>query len=332
MSIIELSRMMYFVAALVAGCLALYAGAYWFLKNPVLFAAAPVPAAAKADAGRLRAHVEFLAASQPARAFHNIDALNAAADYVEAQFRQAGCQPRRQTFDVGGIDYHNIVCSMGPRDGPRVVIGGHYDVAGDHNPGADDNASAVAGVLELARLINAAKPDLTHRLDLIAFTLEEPPNFKTPNMGSYYHAHDLAYRKTDVNLMISVEMIGYFADKPGSQSYPLGLLSWFYPDRGDFIGVVGQSFDRSRVARVKTLMQAGGDLPVHSINAPALVPGVDFSDHWSFWQNGLPAVMVTDTAFLRNPNYHLPTDTPDTLDYHRMAKVVDGLYQVAVGY
>lgn len=324
--------MLTFGLAVFAGCLVLYGGIYWFLRNPVLLAAAPMTSTARAEPVRLKRHVDVLAASQPARAFHNVAALNAAADYVEAQFRQAGCTPDRQSFDVSGNDYHNIVCSLGPRDGPRVVIGGHYDVAGDDNPGADDNASAVAGVLELARLINQTKPDLKHRLDLIAFTLEEPPNFKTPNMGSYFHAHNLASDGTDVKLMISVEMIGYFADKPGSQTYPLGLLKLFYPDRGNFIGVVGQSFDRSLVARVKSLMQTGGDLPVLSINGPALVPGIDLSDHWGFWQHELPAVMVTDTAFLRNPNYHLPTDTPETLDYARMAKVVDGLYQVAVGY
>jgi len=327
-----LPKMLSFALSVIAGCLALYGGTYWFLKNPVLFAVNPLPAVFNADADRLKKHVEFLAASQPARAFHNVASLNAAADYVEAQFKLSGCEPKRESFEVGGNDYHNIVCSLGPRDGPRVIIGGHYDVAGDDNPGADDNASAVAGVLELARLINEIKPILKHRLDLIAFTLEELPNFKTANMGSYFHAHNLASDATDVKLMISVEMIGYFADKPGSQTYPLGLLKWFYPNRGNFIGVVGQSFDRSLVARVKKLMQAGGDLPVLSINGPALVPGIDLSDHWGFWQHELPAVMVTDTAFLRNPNYHQQTDTPETLDYQRMAKVVDGLYQVAVGY
>ncbi|MGI9462299.1 MAG: M28 family peptidase [Aestuariivirgaceae bacterium] len=324
--------MLFVALSIVAGCLALYGGTYWFLKNPVLSAAEPVPVSTGAEAGRLKGHVEFLAASQPARAFHNVASLNAAADYVEAQFKLAGCAPSRESFDVGGNEYHNIICSLGPRDGPRVIVGGHYDVAGDDNPGADDNASAVAGVLELARLINESKPQLKHRLDLIAFTLEEPPNFKTAKMGSYFHAHNLAADAMDVKLMISVEMIGFFADKPGSQSYPLGLLRWFYPNRGNFIGVVGQSFDRSLVAWVKKLMQAGGDLPVLSINGPALVPGIDLSDHWGFWQHELPAVMVTDTAFLRNPNYHLPTDTPETLDYERMAKVVDGLYQVAVGF
>jgi hypothetical protein len=317
-------------------CLLCYAGLFWFLKNPVLLSAggsAPLgQSAAESDPARLEAHVRHLAASEPARAFHNVAALNAAADYVEAEFKKAGCDPMRQTFQVSGDDYHNIVCSFGPQDAPRVVIGGHYDVAGDDNPGADDNASAVAAVLELARMVNDAGPDLKHRLDLVAWSLEEPPNFRSENMGSFVHAAGIAAGGFNLKLMISVEMIGYFSDQPGSQTYPLSLLKLFYPDRGDFIGVIGQSFDRSRVKRVRELMRASGTLPVQSINAPAIVPGVDLSDHWGFWQHGLPAVMVTDTAFLRNPNYHMPTDTPDTLDYKRMALTVDGLYRVAVDY
>ena len=313
-------------------CVLIYGGLYWLLKNPIFSSAEPLTGAPAADPGRLEADVRLLAASDPARAFHNAAALNAAADHIEAEFRRAGCVPRRQTFKVEGDDYHNIVCSFGPETAPRVVIGAHYDVAGDGNPGADDNASGVAGVLELARMIAAAKPDLLHRIDLVAFSLEEPPNFRSANMGSHVHARSLAAGPAAVKVMISVEMIGYFSDAPGSQSFPLSFLRLFYPGRGDFIGVVGRSFDRGPVARVKRLMRVSNDLPVYSINAPAAVPGIDFSDHWSFWQHDLPAVMVTDTAFLRNPHYHMPSDTPDTLDYRRMALVVDGLYRVAVGY
>lgn len=321
------------LTAVIIFCLLGYGGLYWFLKNPLPATGTDAaPAGAGSDPARLEAHVRHLAASQPARAFHNVAALNAAAKYVEAEFRKAGCDPVRQSWQVTGNDYHNIVCSFGPKDGPRVVIGGHYDVAGDDNPGADDNASAVAAVLELARMVGEAKPDLPHRLDLVAWSLEEPPNFRSANMGSYVQAAGIAADRVDLKLMISVEMIGYFSDEPGSQAYPLSFLKLFYPDRGDFIGVVGQSFDRARVRRVKHLMRVSDGLPVYSINAPAIVPGIDLSDHWGFWQHGLPAVMVTDTAFLRNPNYHMPTDTPDTLDYRRMALTVDGLYRVAVGF
>ncbi len=310
-------------------------GMAWFLRNPVLFPIAAIEGTLDgpgADQARLETHVRYLASSVPSRAFHNVPALDKAADYVEAEFRKSGCKPARQTFQVGGDDYHNIICTYGPAGAARVVIGGHYDVAGDDNPGADDNASAVAALLELARMLEERKPDLNHRLDLVAYSLEEPPNFGSETMGSYVHAAGLAADRADLKLMISVEMIGYFSDKPGSQTYPLSFLKLFYPGKGDFIGVVGQSFDRRRVARVKQLMQVSDRMPVYSINAPVFVPGIDLSDHWGYWQHGLPALMVTDTAFLRNPNYHMPTDTPETLDYERMALVVDGLYRVAVAY
>ncbi len=314
-------------------CAALALGSfYWLLKNPVLVAAPALVGTPTADPSRLEADVRHLAASNPSRAYHNVAALDAAAEYIEAEFTKAGCNPERQTFKVGGNDYHNIVCTFGPRDGPRIVIGGHYDVAGDDNPGADDNASAVAGVLELARMIKAGEPALSRRVDLVAFSLEEPPNFRSETMGSYVHAQSLLAQKVEVDLMISVEMIGYFSDEPGSQTYPLSFLKLFYPDRGNFIGVIGRTFDRSIVSRTKKLMRTSADLPVHSINAPALIQGIDYSDHWGFWQHGLPAVMVTDTAFLRNPNYHMPGDLPETLDYRRMALTVNGLYRVAVEF
>lgn len=305
----------------VAGC--------WMVTNPVFvepdFAAAPA-----ADAARLEADVTSLAGINPPRSSAHSASLGRAAAWIADSFREAGCQPHEQEFVVTHVEYRNLICSFGPEDAPRLVIGAHYDVM--DGPGADDNATGVAGILELARMVAAEKPALEHRLDLVAFTLEEPPYFRSENMGSHVHARGLGADGAEVKLMISVEMIGFYSDGPGSQAYPLGFLEWLYPDKADFIGVVGGLLDRSSVARVKGLMSVSDNLPVYSINAPAALTGIDFSDHWSFWQNGLPALMVTDTAFLRNPHYHEPTDTPDTLDYRRMAMAVDGLYQVAVGY
>ena len=306
-------------------------GGCWIVTNPVPITPEPV-VAPPAEPARLEADVRYLAAIDPARAAANVAALDRAAAYIGNGFAEAGCETRRETFEVEGQTYVNVTCSFWPSVPPLLVIGAHYDVAGADNPGADDNASGVAALLELARLIGAARPELAHRLDLVAFTLEEPPHFKTPNLGSYVNARGVINSKSPLKLMISIEMVGYFADESGSQRYPVGILEWLYPDTGDFIGVVGRTFDRTPVARVKALMAAAGALPVHSINAPAGLAGIDFSDQWSFWAHGLPAVMVTDTAFYRNPNYHRPTDTPDTLDYRRMAAVVDGLYQVAVAY
>ncbi len=304
-------------------------GGCWVVTNPVYvtpdFAPAPV-----ADSGRLEADVRYLAGIGPARSSRQRGSLDRAANYIAESFALAGCEPTTREYRVDHVEYRNVICSLGPRDAPRLVIGAHYDVY--EGQGADDNASGVAALIELARMIGAEKPALEHRLDLVAFTLEEPPHFRSENMGSYVHARDIVEEGAELKLMISVEMIGFYSDEPGSQEYPMGFLEWLYPDKADFIGVVGGLFDRSSVARVKGLMAVSDELPVYSINAPALVTGVDFSDHWSFWQNGLPALMVTDTAFLRNPNYHEPTDTPDTLDYRRMALAVDGLYQVAGRY
>ncbi|MBE9552030.1 MAG: M28 family peptidase [Proteobacteria bacterium] len=304
-------------------------GGCWVVTNPVYvtpdFFPAPV-----ANSGRLEADVRYLAGIVPARSSRWRDSLDRAANYIADSFALAGCDPRARAFKVDHVKYRNVICSFGPEDAPRLVMGAHYDVY--EGSGADDNASGVAGLIEISRMIATEKPALEHRLDLVAFTLEEPPHFRSENMGSYVHARDIVEEGAELKLMISVEMIGFYSDEPGSQTYPVGLLEWLYPDKADFIGVVGGLFDRSSVARVKSLMSISDDLPVYSINAPAALTGVDFSDHWSFWQNGLSALMVTDTAFLRNPNYHEPTDNPDTLDYRRMALAVDGLYQVAVGY
>ncbi len=317
------------VFALLLMTILLPVGGCWMVTNPVYVKPEFVPATT-ADPARLEADVRFLTEITPARSSRQPDTLDQSANFIADSFAATGCRPEMQIFLVDQVEFRNVICSFGPQDAPRLVLGAHYDVY--RSPGADDNASGVAGLIEVARLIATDKPDLEHRLDLVAFTLEEPPHFRSQNMGSYVHARSVLRDGADLKLMISVEMIGFYSDIPDSQSYPMAVLGWLYPDRANFIAVVGRLFDRSAVARVKSLMAVDDALPVHSINAPAALTGVDFSDHWSFWQNGLPGLMVTDTAFLRNPNYHQATDTPDTLDYRRMALAVDGLYQVAAGY
>ena len=230
-----------------------------------------------------------------------------------------------QPFDVGERTFRNFIARYGPAGAPILVVGAHYDVCGEQ-PGADDNASAVAGLLELARLFSRYGPEMTHRLELALWPLEEPPNFRTPAMGSAVHASSLAHREADVRGMICLEMLGYFSDEPGSQSYPAPGMGLLYPSRGNFISVVGNVSSWGFPRSVKGRMAGATELPVRSINAPALVPGVDFSDHLNFWKHGWNAAMITDTAFFRNPNYHLVSDTPDTLDYERMAQVCTGVY------
>lgn len=322
---------MKWILGLLAAVAILSAAGFWLLRNPVL-APDKVAGPQGVDVARLKADVSYLAGIIPSRNSFNMGSLNRAADFINAEFSKTGCEVKEQTYKIKGKEFRNILCFFGPKDAPRMVIGAHYDVHYNDNPGADDNASGVAGVLELARMVAARKPPLAHQLEFVAYTLEEQPHFGSNSMGSQVHAASLIRAKVPLKLMISVEMIGYFSDEPGSQRFPLAFLKPIYPNTGNFIGVIGQLLDRQDVRRVKSLMQSASPLPVYSLNAPAFLPEAGFSDHKSYWDLGLPAVMITDTAFLRNPNYHKPTDTPDTLDYDRMADVVRGLYEVATRF
>jgi Zn-dependent M28 family amino/carboxypeptidase len=216
-----------------------------------------------------------------------------------------------------------------PAGTPRIVVGAHYD-AFEETPGADDNASAVAGLLELARVLAERKPQLACQLELVAFTLEEPPFFRTQAMGSAIHARYLVEKRIKVRAMICLEMIGCFTDEPGSQQMPMGWLRKYYPKEGNFILVVGALGGKKLTRTVKEAMIRASDLPVLSISAPKAIEGIDFSDHLNYWKHGFDDVMLTDTAFYRNPRYHTKDDTPDTLDYVRMAKVVEGLYSAVL--
>ena len=172
----------------------------------------------------------------------------------------------------------------------------------------------------------------THSVELVAFTLEEPPYFRTDSMGSFWHARELRRTNREVRLMLSLEMIGFYSDAPKSQAYPVAALKLLYPDRGDFIAIVAPLGDFSDTRRVKGLFRGASDLPAVSINAPPALQGVDFSDHASYWHFGMPAMMITDTSFFRNRNYHEAGDTPETLDYARMAKVVRAVHAVAMDF
>jgi hypothetical protein len=276
----------------------------------------------RADSTRLRAHVVALAGSNVPRNAAHAENLDRASEYVRDQFRAGGIAAEFQTFLVEHRPFRNVVAHVGPEGGARVVVGAHYDAA-SAGIGADDDASGVAGLLELARLLH--DDDLRLRVDLVAFTLEEPPYFRTHSMGSFVHAQELKKSGVEVRAMIGLEMIGFFRDEEGSQDYPLRGMNWIYPSRGDFIAVVGSLSQSSLVRRVKRAMAESSPLPVWSMNAPRLLPGIDFSDHVNYWDAGFDAVMVTDTAFYRNRNYHEATDTPETLDHARMAFVVDGV-------
>ncbi len=298
---------------------ALFLALLLFITQPV-FPSASAKSAARAQSERLKADVAFLTEEPHRRSYPRVNELDRAADYIHQQFAAVNAHVSEQTYSVDDQTYRNVIASFGPELGERIIVGAHYDSYGGL-PGADDNASGTAVLLELARLLATEK--LRSRVDLVAFTLEEPPFFRTPQMGSMRHAKSLRDANVRLKGIICLEMVGYFTDEPNSQEYPASALRTLYGDRGNFISVVGSPSDVSLLRTVKAAMTAANDLPVRSINAPGAVPGIDFSDHYSYWQHGYSAVMISDTAFYRNDRYHTTKDTPDTLDYPRMAKVTD---------
>ena len=299
------------------------AGCWVLLTRPILPWGGVVEGAdAKVDQVLLRQHVEKLSVELMPRSYENLENLNRIAEYIQSQFSSSGATVRRQPFTADGKEYRNVIADFGPENDTVIVVGAHYDSAGEL-PAADDNASGVAGLIELARLLGAVKLD--QKILLVAFCLEEPPFFNTPQMGSAVFARSLADAGKNVRIMVALEMIGYFSDKKGSQEYPVPLLKLFYPTKGNFIAVVDQLFS-GQARKMKKIMRANSDIPVYSINAPPVIPGIDLSDHKSFWDHGYPAVMITDTAFFRNKAYHTRHDTADRLNYERMAQVVRGIF------
>lgn len=251
--------------------------------------------------------------------------------WIEQQLSAYGTTHRQTyTIDSGKLTnetFHNIIIRFGPDTKEVTVVGAHYDTH-DEFPGADDNASGVAGLIELARLLS--QTTLTSRVELVAYTLEEPPYFATQHMGSNIHAKSMKTAGKDIRLMMSLEMIGYFSDEPNSQHYPVPYLDWIYPRKGNFIAIVSNLSNMATLRAVKTSFKQSTDLPVYSINAPAFIPGVDFSDHRNYWAQGYPAVMITDTAFARNTAYHTVHDTADRLNYENMAKVVEATFHTVI--
>lgn len=309
--------------------LAEIAGLAWWLTQPLIGIAKAELPCETADSTRLRQSVEFLVNQTGKRNFAHPDVLEKAASFIEEQFQQAGGTIRSDYFEVDGERFRNVVARFGPSAKPVVIVGAHYD-ADAHTPGADDNASGVAGLLEVARMLGRKPPSNT--VELVAYTLEELPNFATENMGSWHHAARLAKEGVIPRAVIVLEMIGYFDDHPGSQSYPVPGLKYLYPDRGDFIGIVSDFSSPRLVRRAKAAMIGCAQLPVYSINAPAWMPGIALSDHSSYWVYDMPALMITDTAYLRNPHYHQASDLPDTLDFARMKQVVQGVASVVFSF
>ena len=287
-------------------------------KNPPL-----PPSKISANSSLVKKHLVELTQIPEFRNYKNIDQLNKIADYIHDNFYKYADSTGFQEYKVDGKIYKNVVCSFGTENKKRIIIGAHYDVCGDQQ-GADDNATGVTALLELARMLKDQK--LNYRVDLVAYTLEEPPYFRTENMGSYVHAKYLKDNNIDVYGMASVEMIGYFKDEEHSQDFPLGVFSWIYGNKGDFITLVKKFNGGKFVKNFITNFKDSKQIKTETFPAPKFVSGVDFSDHLNYWKFGYSAMMITDTSFFRNKNYHEPTDTLETLDIPRMAKVIDGIF------
>lgn len=272
---------------------------------------------------RLAEHVEILASEIGERNIHQPQKLARGAAYINNIWAQQGYQVRSQEYTEKGIAVRNLEIEIkGSRQPDRIIIiGAHYDsVPG--SPGANDNGSGVAALLELSRLFSAETPEKTVRF--VAFVNEEPPFFMSRRMGSRVYAARAKRNNELIVAMLSLETIGYYSEAPGSQRYPFPL-SLFYPDTANFIGFISNIRSRQLLQKVADSFEKNSTFPAQSLAAPFWLTGVGWSDHWSFWREGYPAIMVTDTAFFRYPHYHLASDTPDRLVYDKMAVVVDGL-------
>ncbi len=274
----------------------------------------------------LRWHVEKLGGEIGERNVYQPRRLRAAAEYVEGRFINAGFKVARQSFTAMGEACHNLAIELPgkTRHGEIVVIGAHYDsVFG--SPGANDNGTGVAGVLALARAWAGREPERTVRF--VAFVNEEPPFFQTSQMGSLVYARSCRERGDKIVAMLSLETMGCFNSEKGSQKYPFPM-GLFYPSRGDFIGFVGNTANGGLVRLCVKVFRQQASFPSEGGALPGALPGIGWSDHWAFWQAGYPALMVTDTAPFRYAHYHSAADTPDKVDYDRLARVVDGLDKV----
>jgi hypothetical protein len=279
----------------------------------------------------LKKTVNMLAGEIGSRGYLQTEALKKSADYIKSELGSYGYDVSVQSYDAKEGTFENVFVEKKGKKRPDkiLVIGAHYDtVIG--TPGADDNASGVAALLELARLLADETLDMT--LHFVAFTLEEPPFFRSRKQGSYVYAESLHQRNLDIEGMICLESIGFFTDEPGSQMFPLPFFRFMYPGTGSFITFVSDFQSRGFLNRAKEGFKKGTGFPVESISAFSIIPGIDFSDHRSFWKFGYDAFMVTDTAFYRNPNYHEAGDVPETLDYERMTEVVIGLRKAITNY
>jgi len=279
------------------------------------------------DQADLERYVRTLSETLGPRSSQDIDVLNSSAAYIESTLGRMnmGYTVDRQSYEADGAAFHNLVAELPGKNKAKeiIVVGAHYDTF-PTTPGADDNASGVAILLALAHSLTGTENQRTIRF--VAFTNEEPPHYQTDTMGSRVYARSCVAKGEHIVAMLCLESLGYFTDTPGSQTYPpqLSAETAGYPTVGNFVAVVGNIHSKRLVDGFVDLFSTGTKLPIVGASLPPLVSWINASDHWSFWQEDIPAIMITDTAPLRNPHYHKPTDLPDTLDFASMAEVARG--------
>jgi hypothetical protein len=281
------------------------------------------------DTNLIKKHLTNITKTNKPRNYNNEATLNQVAEYIRVEFAKYADTAYFQSFMAENlIEFKNVVCSFGPKNAKTIVIGAHYDVCGNQE-GADDNASGVVGLLELARLLKGKK--LNYRIELVAYSLEEPPYFRSEYMGSYIHAKSLKTKNVDVFGMVSVEMIGYYDNARNSQHYPLSILSLFYGNRGNYITLVNKIGKGKFARKFTNKFKNKSTIRTKRFFGPKALTGIDFSDHLNYWNEGYSALMLTDTSFYRNNNYHEKTDTMETLNIPAMAEVINTMLNTLLG-
>lgn len=278
----------------------------------------------KAQAQRMYEDVSFLTQLRPFRNYENLESLAAVVNYLKEELKLLSLGFFEQKWMAEGNEYTNLIHSYQPSNTRRLIMGAHYDVCGDQ-PGADDNGSAVAGLIETIRLLYENNLELDYGIDFVFYCLEEPPFFNTEEMGSYVHAKSVSKNKENIIGMICYEMIGYFSDKRGSQGFPHPALKLLYPSTANFIMTVGVPEYKEFNQMIYKGMKKGSEIKVchfaHSLGRRL----AGMSDQRNYWKFGIPALMINDTSFERNPHYHKLTDDIDTLDFDRMSQVIDSM-------
>jgi Zn-dependent M28 family amino/carboxypeptidase len=273
---------------------------------------------------RMRAHVEMLAGEIGERNVQRWDTLNKAAEYIQSVWENQHLKVHRQEFTVLTKPVCNLEVEIKGQTDELIIVGAHYDsVTG--SPGANDNGTGIAAILEMAQMLKQSTPAKTIRF--VAFVNEEPPYFQTANMGSYHYSRRCKDRGERISAMMSVETIGYYSSEPGSQQYP-HPLNLFYPSQGNFIGFVSNMDSVDLLQRCIASFRSHTQFASEGIAGPEHLQGIDWSDQWAFWKDGYPAIMVTDTAVYRYPEYHTQFDQPDRVHYDACARVTAGLSRV----